>query len=99
MTTATSTPSAATRLEAQTRRHADLSRRLSTLVGQRDAEARALEEVRAEAMAEFGVSDLNGLRALLDASLRENEALIAEFTEALDTVERGTTSLEALLKA
>lgn len=94
----TTTVSAAARLEAQTRRHAELSRRLSTLVGQRDAELRGLEELREEIRKEFNVSDLDSLRSLLETSLRQNDEIVAEFTATLDSVERGVAELEALLK-
>lgn len=94
-----STPSAAARLEAQVARHAALSQKLSTLAGQRDAELRALEEVRAEVRAEFGVAELPGLRAQLESSLRANDQLVTEFTQTLDDLERAVAAVESALGA
>lgn len=98
-TAPTQTPSAAARLEAQVARHTALSQKLSTLAGQRDAETRALEEVRAEVLAEFGVSDLDSLRAQLEASLRSNDTTVTEFTLLLDDLERSVAAVESALGA
>lgn len=84
-------------LEEQKRRHASLLERRTRAMGQLDAERRALEEARAEAIALFGTADLEELRALYASTSQANDLTVVEFVMALDEVDQGLSTVERQL--
>lgn len=81
----------AAELEALRHRHADLERRRSEAVGRRDALQAQLASLGTRMAEEYGVEDLDGLRALLVAEREALDAAYAEAERAIAAAEEGTT--------
>jgi RNA processing factor Prp31 len=84
-------------LEEQKRRHGALTERRTRAEGQLDAERRALDETRQEAIRLFGTADIEQLRALYAQQTQSNDQTVVEFVMALDEVDQGLTTIERQL--
>jgi RNA processing factor Prp31 len=84
-------------LEEQKQRHAALTARRTRAEGQLEAERRALDEAKQEALKLFGTADLEQLRALYAQQSQSNDQTVVEFVMALDEVDQGLTTIERQL--
>lgn len=89
--------SAAQRLEDLRERHKSLSERRTRVEVEVQAASRQLEEAQQEAMEEFGIRDLEGLRTVYKEREQSNESLLQKFAQELDTVEQQLTEAERQL--
>ncbi len=81
-------------LDEQKKRLATLQERRTRLQVRLETERKALEEAQAEALAQFGTSDLDALRALYRERQSDNDRKVMEFVMELDEIDQRLGDIE-----
>ncbi len=81
-------------LDEQKKRLSALQERRTRLQVRLETERKALEDAQAEALAQFGTSDLDALRALYRERQADNDRQVMEFVMELDEIDQRLGDIE-----